>query len=224
MTDPHVSVVLPVLQPSVELADVAARHATALAEGLGVPFELILVAPGGTTPPALPAHSAVRTLAAPGPGWGAAVRAGLGAARGQTLCYTNGGVDPAELVAMLRGSLASPEVVVRVNRKTRSSLARRIGSLAFNGLCRRLFRLSCWDVNGTPKVFDRTHHPALLALRSTNDLIDLEFTIRCHREGYAVVEHPVHTNTVQNERPLGLTGSTALFLGAWRMAHEHGGS
>lgn len=217
MSDPHVSVVLPVLKPSPELADVAARHATALAE-LGVPFELILV---GTAPPALPAHASVRTIPAPGSGWGAAVRAGLAAARGRTLCYTNGGVDAAELLTMLRGALASPSFVVRVNRKTRSSLPRRIGSLAFNGLCRRLFRLSCWDVNGTPKVFDRVHHAALLALRSTNDLIDLEFTIRCHREGYDVIEHPVHTNAVQNERPLGLAEGTALFLGAWRMAHEH---
>jgi len=219
MSEPRVSVVLPVLQPSPELADVAARHATTLASDLGVPFELILVAPGSTPPP-LPATSSVRTISAPGPGWGAAVRAGLAAARGQTLCYTNGGVDAAELLTMLRSSLGSPEFVVRVNRKTRSSVARRLGSLAFNGLCRRLFRLSCWDVNGTPKVFDRVHHPALLALRSTNDLIDLEFTIRCQREHYRVIEHPVHTNAVQNERPLGLAEGSALFLGAWRMAHE----
>jgi hypothetical protein len=223
MSEPQVSVILPVLQPSAELADVAARHATALADGLGVPFEVIVVAAAGTQPP-LPAHPAMRAVTAPGPGWGAAVRAGLAAARGQILCYTNGGVDPGELLTMLRISLASPAVVVRVNRKTRSNLARRVGSLAFNGLCRRLFRLSCWDVNGTPKIFARVHHPALLALRSTNDLIDLEFTIRCHREGYAVVEHPVHTNTVHNERPLGITGGTALFVGAWRMAQEHGGS
>jgi len=222
MSEPRVSIVLPVLQPTPELADMAARHATLLASDLGVPFELILVVPSdGTPPPALPGHPAVRTISAPGRGWGAAVRAGLAAARGRMLCYTNGGVDPAQLLAMLQSSLGSPEFVVRVNRRTRSSVLRRLGSLAFNGLCRWLFRLSCWDVNGTPKVFDRIHHPALLTLRSTNDLIDLEFTIRCQREGYRVIEHPVHTNTLQNERPLGLAEGGALFLGAWRMSHEY---
>lgn len=68
---------------------------------------------------------------------------------------------------------------------------RKLGSLLYNAECRALFDLAIWDVNGTPKVFLRAFGE-LLALGRIDDLIDLEFTVACSREGYPVVEIPVH--------------------------------
>ena len=46
------------------------------------------------------------------------------------------------------------------------------------------------DVNGTPKAFPR-RSTSCSRLTRDDDLIDLEFLIVCHREGYPVLEVPI---------------------------------
>jgi glycosyltransferase involved in cell wall biosynthesis len=124
-------------------------------------------------------------------GWGRAVRAGLSAAGGDLLCYTNSArTSPQTLSLALLYANANPDVVIKAQRKIRDNWRRQLGSLLYNLECRMLFGLASWDINGTPKVFPRTFGK-LLALTSDDDMIDAEFVVTCRREGYAIVEVPI---------------------------------
>lgn len=126
------------------------------------------------------------------PGWGNAVRAGLGEARGEILCYTNSArTQPADLLLALKYGTVNEEAVVKASRKTRDSLVRRLGSVLFNFEGRMLFGLAIWDINGTPKVLHRALRDEL-ALRQKGDLIDLELAVACKRRGIPIVEIPVY--------------------------------
>jgi glycosyltransferase involved in cell wall biosynthesis len=191
-----VSIVLPVHRQADHIASVVEEYEDRLAK-LGLPHETILVANG---PPdgshdacrALAAqHAAVRAVEEPAAGWGRAVRRGLREATGDLLCYTNSArTSAADLLLLVLYAVANPGVVVKANRRIRESWRRRLGSLLYNLECRALFDLSCWDINGTPKVFPRAHE-RLVALTRNDDLIDLEFTVICRREGYPMLEVPI---------------------------------
>ncbi|MGE0708642.1 MAG: glycosyltransferase family 2 protein [Planctomycetota bacterium] len=195
-----VSVVLPVYRQADHIGLVVEEYLQALAR-VPVPTQLLL-APNGPRDETHAAcaelarrHAGVELVDCPRAGWGAAVRAGLAAATGDLLCYTNSArTAPEDLVLLLLYALAYPEVVVKANRKVREGRLRRLGSLAYNLECRALFDLSQWDLNGTPKVFSRAAHPALLELEREDDLIDLEFNVRCRREGYRMIEVPLFSS------------------------------
>src|SRR5262249_20318857 len=111
----------------------------------------------------------------------------------------------------------NPDVVVKANRKIRESWRRRLGSLLYNLECRALFDLSCWDINGTPKVFPRSHAP-LVALARNDDLIDLEFTVICRREGYPMLEVPiVPTRRRGGSSTTRYRSAVKLYAGAYRL-------
>jgi hypothetical protein len=136
-------------------------------------------------------YPAVRVLESKRGGWGLAVKMGLGAARGDLLCYTNSArTSPQDLTLLLIYAIVYPDVVIKANRKIREKLSRRIGSLLYNLECRTLFDLSYWDINGTPKVFPRKFD-RLMALSRDDDLIDAEFNVICRRMGYPMVEVPI---------------------------------
>jgi hypothetical protein len=166
-------------------------------------------------------HEAVRVVELIDGGWGRAVRAGLGEARGDLLCYTNSArTQPPMLTLMLVYAAAYPNVVLKANRTIRDSLQRRLGSLLFNLECRALFDLPTMDVNGTPKVFPRAFS-RLLELERDDDLIDVEFALTCHREGYPVLEVPIlATERHGAESTTGYRSAARLYLGAWRMSRE----
>src|SRR5262249_28899898 len=116
--------------------------------------------------------------------WGRAVRHGLAKARGDLLCYTNSArTTVRDLTLSILYAATFPGTVVKANRKIREHWTRRLGSLVYNLECRALFDLSCWDVNGTPKVFPRSCD-RLLALTRDDDLIDAEFVFVCRQAGY----------------------------------------
>ena len=128
-------------------------------------------------------------------GWGRAVRAGLAAANGDLLCYTNSArTTPQMLSLALLYASTNPGVAIKAQRKIRDSWPRQLGSLIYNLECRVLFGLASWDINGTPKVFPRTFDK-LLALTSDDDLIDAEFVVTCRQEDYPVVEMPITVTT-----------------------------
>jgi glycosyltransferase involved in cell wall biosynthesis len=156
-------------------------------------------------------------------GWGRAVRAGLAAARGEVLCYTNSArTQPPMLTLMLVYAAAYPGVVLKANRTIRDSFQRRVGSLLFNLECRALFDLPTMDVNGTPKVFPR-EFAKLLELDRDDDLIDVEFMLACRREGYPLIEVPIlATERHGAESTTSYRSAVRLYTGAWRMKRDQG--
>jgi dolichol-phosphate mannosyltransferase len=199
MADHLISVVLPVHNQADHVREIIDDYVAAL-DRLPTRYELILV-PNACRDNTVEVcerlateFSTVRVVPSVRGGWGLAVRTGLGAARGDLLCYTNSARTTAgDLALMLMYSLTHPDVVVKANRKIRDNWRRRLGSLLFNIQCRVLFDLNNWDVNGTPKVFPRLFS-GLLDLRRDDDLIDAEFSMICRRDGYPMLEIPVFSH------------------------------
>src|SRR5439155_26773428 len=104
-----------------------------------VPYETLLVV-NGCRDGSLAAcralaegHASVRVLETEQPGWGRAVTAGLAAARGDLLCYTNSArTSPQDLLLLLLYAVAFPDAVIKANRKIRENWRRRAGSLLYN--------------------------------------------------------------------------------------------
>jgi hypothetical protein len=168
-------------------------------------------------------HQPVRVVELADGGWGRAVRAGLAAASGDRLCYTNSArTQPAMLTLMLVYAAAYPNVVLKANRTIRDSFQRRVGSLLFNLECRALFDLPTLDVNGTPKVFPRSFGK-LLELTRDDDLIDVEFLLVCRSEDYPLIEVPILATTRHGaESTTSYRSAVRLYTGAWRMKRELG--
>jgi len=221
-----VSVVLPVCDQEDHIRAIVDAYRDDLVR-LGRPVEIVLVTNGcSDDSPAVCAklaadHPDVRALDLDSAGWGAAVRAGLRAASGEVLCYTNSArTRPEMLTLMLVYAVAYPGVVLKANRKIRDNWRRRLGSLLYNLECRALFDLPVWDINGTPKVFPR-RFDRLLDLRRDDDLIDLEFNWVCKREDYPVVEVPIlATRRAGGRSTTGYWAAARMYLGALRLHRQ----
>lgn len=193
------SIILPVYHQAVELPEIVERAHLALAhvDGDG---EILLVANGGgdetlSVAAALAAADPTIRLITAQKGWGAAVIAGLQAARGELLCYTNSARTQArDLELALQYGAVNTEAVVKASRKQRNQAIRRAGSVLYNFEARSLFGLAVWDVNGTPKVFHRRLLDRL-KLTEQGDLIDLELCALCKIHNIPVVEIPVYDTT-----------------------------
>ena len=154
-------------------------------------------------------------------GWGRAVKAGLAAATGDMLCFTNLARTTAEtLVLMALYARVYRGVVLKANRRIRESRRRRVASLLYNIECRALHDLAVWDVNGTPKIFPRSFD-ALCHLTRDDDLIDLEFNVICRREGYHVIEVPVIAAARHGGRSTtGYRSALRMYVGAFQLARS----
>ena len=197
-----ISIVLPVHNQAPYIADII-RNYVEMLEDIGRPYELVLAVNASRDESLAVSESLARTLPRllvlhdPEPGWGRAVKAGLRAARGEMLCYTNSArTNATELGRVLREAIAHPGCVIKATRTVRENWKRRVGSLLYNVECRVLFGFSTRDVNATPKVFSRSH-AALLTLGSDGDLLDAEFLFTCVRHGYRVLEVPISSTRRQ---------------------------
>jgi glycosyltransferase involved in cell wall biosynthesis len=154
-------------------------------------------------------------------GWGRAVKAGLAAADGETLCYTNSArTSPQILAMMLAYAMPYDEMVLKANRRARDNIVRRLGSVIYNLECRALLDLATWDINGTPKVFPRSFE-RLLHLNSDDDMIDAEFLAVCAQEGYPVMEVPLLlTKRHGGQSTTNLGSAFGMYTGAWRVRKE----
>jgi len=226
MSDGLVSVVLPVHDQADHIGAVVAEYAGAL-ERLPMRHEIVLV-PNGSRDASerrcaelAAASPTVRSAPLPRGGWGRAVRHGLGVAAGDLLCYTNSArTTTADLTLAILYARAFPGTVVKANRKVRERWTRRLGSLLYNLECRALFDLSCWDVNGTPKVFPRTCD-RLLALTRDDDLIDAEFALVCRRADYPLIEIPIFSSRRWAGRSTTTLRSAAkMYWGAYALRRE----
>jgi glycosyltransferase involved in cell wall biosynthesis len=214
MTDPLVSIVLPVYNQADHIADVVQRYEEILSR-LPTRHETLLVVNGSrdasleVCQALADTYPSVRVITSAQGAWGLAVKLGLSEARGDVLCFTNSArTSPVDLLLMLLYGVTYPNVVLSANRKNREGWQRKLGTLLYALECRFLFNLSTWDINGTPKVFPR-QFDKLLTLTYDDYLIDLEFIVVSQREGYPMVEVPIF----QSNRRYGGTSTTTVRVG-----------
>ncbi len=223
MSVPRVSVILPVHNQADHLESVLSEYHRALGAVLqDVEYLLVLngcrdesASVAGRLTATIPG---VRVLESGRASWGRAVRSGLAAATGDLVCYTNlARTTASDLSLLVLYAVTNPGVVVKANRRIRERLVRRLGSLLYNLQCRALFDLSCWDINGTPKVFPRTFTP-LMTLTREDDLIDLEFVTRCRAEAYRLIEVPIFSSKRHGARSTtGFGSAFRLYVGAFEL-------
>lgn len=231
MTPKLVSIVLPVYNEADHLASVVRQYEEALAN-VPTPHELVLVPNGcrDRSPEVCEELArefpSVRVHPSEHAGWGRSVKAGIDAARGDLICYTNLARTTAQdLTLLVLYATLHPDTVIKANRKIRESFVRRAGSLLYNLECRALFDLSFWDVNGTPKIFPRAFDK-LLHLSRQDDLIDAEFNAICRREGYPMLEVPIFSTRRHGGKSTTNYGSAVkMYAGAyalWRAMKREG--
>ncbi|MEN9558277.1 MAG: hypothetical protein RL141_646 [Candidatus Parcubacteria bacterium] len=224
MEHPSVSVILPFYRQSAHMQEVLDEFARALREA-GIAFELVAVMNGLAD---LPEPRQIQTVGEGvgrvvevrlrEAGWGRAVLAGMAAATGDFVCYTNTARTPAnELVRLVRYALISDQAVVKATRVKRSTWARTWTSIFYNIENRLVLKTPIWDVNATPKIIPR-RILAEIPLTETGDLIDAELTYRCFRKGIPIIEIPAH----HIERRSGKSTTSAMsavkmFLGLFRV-------
>jgi len=218
-----ISVVLPVYNQADHIAAITHSYLTTLAN-LRQTVELILVVNGNLDGSldqcrALESkHEQVKILNIERSGWGRAVKAGLEAASGNVLCYTNSARTSAHYLALhILLAVAHPELVIKANRRLRHPFMRRIGSVMYNAQCRNLFGLGVWDVNGTPKAFSRATFDKL-QLKEDGDLIDVELLARCKLLGCQVLEVPIVSEMRHGgESTTNMGSALKMYWGAFRL-------
>lgn len=221
MSHKFISLVLPVYMQADHIGDVVREYETSLSQTL---HETILVVNGDGDKSldvcrALEAqYETVRTTYSEQSGWGHAVKLGLKAAKGDVLCYTNAArTRPSDLKQFIYTAIDSPATVVKARRHRRKPLRRKLGSWLYNLECRALFALPTWDVNGTPKVFGREVYTAI-DLQSDDDLIDLEFNVKCNRLGVPMLEIPIDSRDRHGgSSTTDYRSAFRLYRGAFRM-------
>jgi len=223
VSEPLLSVVLPCRNQADHVARVLESYEAPLG-GIEGGYELVVV-PNACTDgtPDIAADLATkdsRILSLPLAlgGWGRAVLAGLAAARGRFLCYTNSArTDPqhvASLFALLR---SGGEAVAKVRREQRSAPLREIGSWLYNLEARLLFGVAVGDVNGTPKILSRALYERF-ALTSLDDLLDLELLAKARRVRVPILEMPVTGFKRHGGRSsTGLASAWRMYAGALRL-------
>jgi len=215
---PDVSIVLPVYNQADHIRDIVEGYLAAL-DNLKHSAEIVLVV-NASRDGSLECcqtlgqcYGSLKVLHDDQPGWGRAVRTGLAAATGRILCYTNSARTSSYVLALhIMLALANPGLVIKANRRLRHPLLRRMGSVLYNAECRTLFDLPVWDVNGTPKVFERDALDRL-QLTENGDLVDLEFIVRCQELGLQILEVPVVSAVRHGGESTTNVGS------AWKMYH-----
>lgn len=218
-----ISVVLPVHNQAAHIGAIVDSYRDVLVQ-LGHPFELVLSINGSrdesldVCQTLAQAHPQVRVISDPRAGWGLAVKAGLRAARGDLLCYTNcARTSAADLRQVLLKGLEHPDAVIKAIRRVRDNWKRRLGSALYNAECRALLGVQTRDVNATPKVFSRSH-AALLNLTSDGDMLDAEFLFICRREGFPVIEVPIFGNRRQGgSSTTNYRSAVGMYVGAYRL-------
>jgi glycosyltransferase involved in cell wall biosynthesis len=163
-------------------------------------------------------HPTVRCVHNDRPGWGRAVRTGLEAACGDILCYTNSARTSPHILALhVMVALANSGWVIKANRRLRHPFVRRAGSVLYNAQCRYLFDLAVWDVNGTPKVFDREAFERL-QLKEDGDLVDVELLVRSQMLGLPILEVPiVAPERHGSESTTNYASAFTMYTGAFRL-------
>jgi glycosyltransferase involved in cell wall biosynthesis len=218
-----ISIVLPVHNQSAHIGAIVESYREVL-EQLGHPYEVVLSVNGSHDDSVDVCRKLAQTnqqivvISDPRAGWGLAVKAGLRAARGDLLCYTNcARTSATDLQQLLLKGLERPDAVIKAIRRVRDNWKRRLGSALYNAECRLLLGVKTRDVNATPKVFSRSH-TALLSLTSDGDMLDAEFLFTCGRERFSVIEVPIFGNRRQGgSSTTNYRSAIGMYVGAYRL-------
>jgi glycosyltransferase involved in cell wall biosynthesis len=221
-----ISIIMPVHNQAGHIERIIERYINKLKK-LPLPYEMILVV-NGCTDDSLDLsnklkerYENVKVINIEKSGWGRAVIAGLKSSEGGLLCFTNSArTSDGDLLQSLLYATANADVVVKANRKIRDSWVRSAGSILYNIECRTLFDLSCWDINGTPKIFPRRFE-RLFSLTENGNLLDLEFNIICKEEGYPMIEIPIFSSYRHSgSSTTGLRSAFKMFWKAFLISRE----
>ena len=190
---PGLSVVLPCRNQGDHIGRVLESYAAPL-QGAGIDYELVAVPNACTDDTAEVVRRLgdgdprLRCVELEAPGWGRAVLAGIAAAKGRVLCYTNSArTDPAEIPKLFELYQGSAPCIAKVRRANRNAPLRELGSWLYNLEARLLFGVTSGDVNGTPKILSRESWERLHPDR-VDDLVDLQLLAAARREGVRLVE------------------------------------
>ena len=177
----------------------------------------------------------LRVLSRPVADYGAALREGMLAARGELVVTFD--VDYYDLafaddaLALLAGAASAPVIVVGSKRapgaRDERPWPRRLVTTVFSTLLRLVFSLSVSDTHGMKAMRRAEVAPILQQCRFRTDLFDTELVIRSERAGLAVAELPV---TAQERRPSRtpiwrrvprtVAGMVVLRIALWREARR----
>lgn len=221
---PFATLILPIHNQADHIARVVHGFLADFAK-LERPVELVLV-PNGCRDASVEicqqlaaAHpDQVQVVAIEQGGWGRAINAGLAAARGEVVGYTNSArTRPEVATLMIAYAIAYPNTVLKATRRVRESAVRRAGSVLYNFECRRLFDLATWDIDGTPKFFPRSFQH-LWRLDSEAELYDLELMRACRYAGYPMIEIPIFsTERFGGKSTTSYKSAARMLWGAYRL-------
>ncbi len=191
------SIVLPCRNEAPNVS-VVLREALSVAERVANRFEVVVVDDASTDATAervarwAAADERVRLVRRRrSRGYGAALRTGLLAARGEWVFYTDGdGQFPMEQLPRFLASLADAEVVVGYRRSRHDAPGRRWLGRGWTLLVNATLGLALRDVNCAFKVFPRELFERV-ALRCDGAGIDAELMAAVYRFGWQVAQVPV---------------------------------
>lgn len=194
---PRLSLVFPVFDEEQNVGPLL-ESALALAPRLATPFEVIVVDDGSRDRSAAIVEAwrrhdpRIRLLHHPtNIGYGAALRSGLRAARGEWVFFTDADLqfDLAELEHLLAHAGAA-DLVVGYRAPRRDPRRRRLLAWGWGVVVRALFGLRVRDIDCAFKVF---HRPVLetLPIESIGAFVSTELLVRATRAGFRIVEVPV---------------------------------
>ncbi|MFH1103452.1 MAG: glycosyltransferase family 2 protein [Actinomycetota bacterium] len=163
----------------------------------------------------------VRVLRLPEPDYGAAMRAGFGAATGTWVVNFDIDYFSADF---LRAGLAladSADIVLASKRapgaEDRRGVVRRVGTFGFNLLLRALFRSKVSDTHGMKLIRRDLVQRLAPAVMSTQDLFDTELVIRAERAGARIAEVPALVEELREARSSFLRRVPRTLRGLWRI-------
>lgn len=190
------SVILPVQEQEGIIEEVF-RNVKKAIENLKVAYEIILVENGSQdkTFEVIKkiaknyAHTVAITTAK---GYGSAVLAGLGKAKGEYVCYmpSDGQVDLEVIPRLWELASSGGFDLVKVKRINRESWMRTLTSWAFSLVLNISFGTSRIDINGSPRILQRKKLGDL-NLESKDSFIDAEMLIKSTDLGWKIKELPM---------------------------------
>ncbi|HEY9777019.1 MAG TPA: glycosyltransferase family 2 protein [Planktothrix sp.] len=197
----------------------------------GIPFELVLVLNGSLDEtPARAAElakeiSEIKLVSLEiNQGFGGGIQAGLAAASGELIGYTDADeqISAADTVRVCSVALEKQHDLVKAVRTTRTDgINRLVVTTVYNALFRLMYQVSNPDINGKPKILKRN---ALKGMKlSCKDwFIDAEIMIQARKLNLSVAEVPISFSArTRGKSNVRVSTIWEFLLNMWKYRNEH---